>query len=369
MAVKKGIAYKSLLEFWILHAYYLDKKNNGGNVVEFYESSSKEDDLDKSQFDVNKDFEIRPLDHLTVQYLKNHRLLFRQSKRGFSLFARLNEVGGNKLFVPIDNIIKLSFGLFLKNTSFLNFTDLSFKGLQRRMLYFSNWQLNLNQENQKLYRWAGSMNNETLIPVKVESSNQDDDTLEVYFNKLDYFFNTANIKSAQFSIKDYYNQSGTNILYKTVAVQNGNIQKYTLNISALPAGVYQLSVTHDQGGTANKVFYKVDRQENGNPFGVVELFIDKTKEDVISADGELWSPKFYIFFKNRKTSWRYFDAKNPSGPIQGYPTPSHSLAQNIYYDVIAPDTGKNLPNASVDRVTLLENDNTVYSDIYISKKN
>jgi len=148
------IQYKRLFEVNIFQSYYLDL----GNSRSFFEldenNAADKIILEKllSRYNIWRDWEIVPTPYCE-RLLKRHKMLFKPTSKGFFIGVEVEEQlddNGNKVYMPvlpIENDLRFSFAIRLKNPFFINFSNVKLRRSLPTCYYFSN----LNEAGTKTY--------------------------------------------------------------------------------------------------------------------------------------------------------------------------------------------------------------------------
>ncbi len=123
-------SYRLLFETTIMHGYFL---NDGETAFDALNTAKKRKIVSKYNHAVF--IELNPT-IATVTLLKDLKLLYKKTKMGFSIYAKINELDPIEPFINIPADLNLIFTLRTKDYQFENYTDLEFSNT--RLFYFSN---------------------------------------------------------------------------------------------------------------------------------------------------------------------------------------------------------------------------------------
>lgn len=353
------VSYKKLVEVVIRHDYYLPPGNPAAEWPDNYT--------------ILNDLEIIPSPEC-ARALKNARMVFRTSALGFQLFIQVEKQGNDYIaFIPVEQDVKWTFYLRLRNPFWGNFTNQRLKETQpfqeakSNLYYFNNLSgtaegINLFLSRalptyQSTYPGDSSYllgdlilraNNNKKVFEAIENGIapnspfvaakwQDTGFSAIHFvNPNDRIAsqppafvytrpNTQPGETVQFSLKDIRNQTvelgnipGTDQnqgTYTTPTNPNDPVRN-GLSFQHLPPGKYSLAISTPSTSEPDRVFYLLDPLRDQNIFGIIELFAGN-----VAAGFELFNfavpskpvvkEKIYqIRFKNRMTKWRYLKQNN-----------------------------------------------------------
>lgn len=343
------ILYKKILALELWHDYYLGQPNPP--------------ELPQTNYDISKLMTLVPTSEC-LRVLQNLRWVFRPQTHGGNLFAQVDETitGDFQTVISVDQSLRLTFWLLVRNRYFANFTNLPLTASRKQIYYFSNlWgnqghDLFLTQplptyaaNNQyhlgdlvthdgqfvnhdgELVNYNGNLEavhyqaSATAIPEASDwepSVTSDGNPLpsSQYVSVLDHLpfqglSRTHAIASAnpgetfRFVLIDV-NQRETFVYEFTVPDNHplGEAINLSLNFAEQPPGRYQLSLN----GTQVDEFVLLDPIASKNAFALVEIVLNQSliPEDfrllANSVGQTLIRPKTYVIrFKNRATRWRY----------------------------------------------------------------
>ncbi len=143
------IKYRPLFEVKILHKYFLNK---GGE--EFLNMSEADKEKQLIGYHFSKFFHVS-VSAESRRKLDGHRMVFKSTNAGFTVWTKVSEVNEHVPFVPVNDSLEFTFLLKLNNHTFYNYTDLSFESTGK-LFFFSNKRLNTEANNFPLIKKDGS---------------------------------------------------------------------------------------------------------------------------------------------------------------------------------------------------------------------
>jgi hypothetical protein len=324
---------------------------------------------------VSKDLDFLPTLSCKSK-LDGNGLKFRKDKDGLTVFASVEEDG--KLTRSLGALDKLTFGIYLKNPSFMNFSDLPLDQQTGQVFYFNNKTVNKTEifstGSDSLLLHQG---NYTAVDELVRLEK------EVY--KFSYT-NTGTEKTGQL----VYTDTGLVVREKTVEKVEGSFN-FEFILSGLKAGRYHLDI----GGTAEDSFYFPGDLKTGRLFGIVEVYATVPNDNkFFNSSGDVLFKEYTVAFNNRKTTWNYHIVNKNGATLTDpivreltNPWNFTKLSDDLYEsDAMMPlleepiagiefltdknDAGsvlvQNLPNPGVELIKPDPSDITrIYSDIYV----
>ncbi|WMJ72675.1 hypothetical protein RCC89_05785 [Cytophagaceae bacterium ABcell3] len=131
-------SFRKILDFSVLHGFYL---NNGHEPFADMDEQEKERMLKYYQWSSFMDIEP---DSRTQRFLAGHQMVFRKTRTGFFIAAKVDQEHNLKPFVPLDTSSVFTFNVRFKDPYFGNYTHLGIDN--SRILYISNKSLHINTE-------------------------------------------------------------------------------------------------------------------------------------------------------------------------------------------------------------------------------
>ncbi len=360
-----SIIYKRFFEIRILHDYFLSSNNTSF----FKNSLSDQDRLDilknklaHKHLDLTRDLEIKP-DEKSERLLKNQRIRFARTALGLLCYIEVKREQLNddtivyRPLIPIDNKLKLTFTITLKNPLFSNFTLGRMKPRIPAIYHLDNLNDSGNKNfpslslpvedftNEKHFEMGElSMIGGILKEAIIENTNPGDwQNIEgsgfvsdrdrrVISRKFTYSFTTnPGLKEAEFILSD---DSATDIksipLTGTTILQSVQLDFEKDNTETeIPPGNYQLRVTDGTDVIDIKELYLNDDLYSGGLYGIFEITPITPDADfqLIRPDGflvqrtppignEISYPIFEMRCRSRISYWRY----KSDQPINPAPT-------------------------------------------------
>lgn len=281
----------------------------------------------------------------SVRLLRNLRWVFRPQPAGANLFVNVTETGSDEQFQPVVSVsqpYRLTFWLTVKNSYFLNYTNLPLADVQHQIYYFSN-QRN-NQQNgtvflsQPLPTYAsgegyplgqlvshGDLTLEALrsLDAVPDEPNPDDwETLPAsqYVSGGDrlprqkryWKGEVLSVRPGETVRLRMRDGNGHIAIATDIAVPDGHLVGAPLPVSidlvSLSPGRYQLL----QQEEVIDEFVFAGVQEAQTALALVEIFLNSDNVDPDLSPIRLQNPQtilqpqtYVIRFKNRATRWRY----------------------------------------------------------------
>jgi hypothetical protein len=386
-----NILYRRLLDVEIRHDYFLLP----GAGVSFTED-----------YDVRTLLKIEP-SAATRQFLHDHRMTFRTSRTGFTIFVEAEQIQGTSTFVSVVDLeadMKLSFYWYLLNPHFLNYTNHRVIENGKKIYYFSNQSAStvaptifLNKAiaafgttylNEPLYRLGDLIHQggETYEMIDKESptSNfpanlsrwQKINTAVVNYvnpgDRLRWLSKTfrhqrANTSPGEFITYNVLDADGNAIALPpvtgtsqpqteyTASVFSFKPVDHTLDLSSLHPGKYTIKI-NQAGPLTQESFYLLDAMNVADVFAISEFSLLGVPAGFqfaqLNATLNRWvidnTPKnFLVRFRNRLTRWQYF-RQDQSLYHESGPRPL-SFTYSAYQPVISGST-VNLPDPKVNRI-------------------
>jgi hypothetical protein len=299
------------------------------------------------------DFIITPSAQ-TQSVLKGNKMLAKQY--GNKLFVGLQVDDAGKAFMTPSTDLQLVFFLRLNNPLFFNYTNLPFSYPAGKVYYFSN--RNTNTANSKNFiSQAAAYNNATnyhpgdivadntgtvyenikgckgVTPTPAHKVNwmvidknqyvSEADALQ-WMPSVSTFTFTSPQNSAVINVNGYDLNTKNftkNVLSKTIPFAQSTTN-FTLNLSSLPTGKYQLTVNG-----VSQLIYINDELTFQPAFAIVEIYNDNSLAAAYKLlnGTTLKSPLYTIDFLNRATIWKYILHSTSKGVITdtsgfGFPT-------------------------------------------------
>ncbi len=146
-----SIKYNPLFQVKILHNYFLNK-----GVEEFNSMSDAEKAKQMDLYDIASFVNIVPT--LKTQHkINGHNLVFKTSDDGFTIWSKVT--GNNNIipFISLDNDLSFTFLVQLKDSTFLNYTNLKLENAGN-LYYFSNRKLATEPGSFRLINKSGDNN-------------------------------------------------------------------------------------------------------------------------------------------------------------------------------------------------------------------
>lgn len=317
------VLYKKLLSLNVFHEYFLGKvtqDSNLGIAIEKFKDipqADRQSVIEEFKYTVDKFCSIQPTKN-TQQFFNNYKLVNRNTNTGLDLYVKV-EPDNLTMFHNLNTPVQLQWAVYLQDDLFHNYTALDLD----------------NYHAQKVvYLDETKFGNYTTTAMQVDFSGS-----------LLRWLNT-------------FNETGANI-----AISTGQppIQTF-LGIDLPILDPYQQKEFSDfkdritvKINTTTTPLYINASLETKRPFAIISITLEKGST-ILESDGSLKNdgsgiltpPEFDVFFDNRETEWKYFNAET-ADPINSTANGNYPLLKNGYIQVLDPDS-KNLPNPDVKRL-------------------
>lgn len=135
-----SIQYKELFGVKILHRYFLDK-----GTEEFRTMNDTQQRKQLENYDFRSFLKIAPTTE-TLQQLNGHNLVFKTLNSGFTVWSKVAENDNAEPFISLDDDLKFTFLLQIKDPVFYNYTDLKLEN-PGKLYYLSNRRLDSEPNN------------------------------------------------------------------------------------------------------------------------------------------------------------------------------------------------------------------------------
>lgn len=126
-----SIQYKQLFEVDLLHLFFLNKGNN-----QFFLMTADDQKAQLASYNVTSFIQIKPT-NLTKQKIDGCKLVFKTTATGFSIWTKVSESDQHEPFIKFEDSFTLTFILQVKDSRFLNYTDLELSNAGK-IYFFSN---------------------------------------------------------------------------------------------------------------------------------------------------------------------------------------------------------------------------------------
>ena len=302
------ITYHPLFTVALWHGYYLHPAEESENAFtnEDLENLVETSDL-IPEYSILGDLQITPAP-ATVHLMQNYRMVYRQKNTGFVVGICVEEDSSGKLFprISLEEILKLSFTIRLKNPNFVNFTSVSLSDFRNTIYHFGN---NVEQKiDNTLYLSTTPpyVSDEDRYAVYTNTFMLDVSNLELEEIRL-VFTSPIPMNSFQLTCTAPEGEDSLNVCNVYIGGRNPGLYElsaFTSSNEEIPA--LRQSVYLDNGGTSQ------------NALGVIDIFhfADDSLSDyaLLNSDGSLLSPEYTLWWQNRITQWRYLFEIEPPSP-------------------------------------------------------
>lgn len=302
------MTYQTLFRVSLWHGYYLHSVETTGNTFtnENLENIVKTSDL-ISEYSMLGDLLITPTP-TTACMMKNYRMVYRQENTGFLVGICVEKDSTGKLFpqIPLEENLKLSFTISLKNPSFLNFTNVSLSDFRNAVYHFAN---NVNQK-------LGNTLHLSSTPPYI----RDEDRYAVHTNNFSIDVSSLNLVEILLVFTSPIPINSFQVTC-TAAAGEVSLNKCKVNIGGRNSGLYELKVftsSNEEIPSLKQAVYINNLRTAQNTFGIIDIFhfADNATSDysLLDNDGSLLSPEYTLWWQNRTTQWRYLFETEPPPP-------------------------------------------------------
>lgn len=389
------VTYRPLFKVCLWHAYYLHPvEMAAGDMIDPVGrpnalKTSKQEEITANQslvarYSIADDFYIEP-SAATAALLAKRRMKLVLDAHGFSLWLRARKIAADHYqpFLPLDEPVKLTFAIRVKNPAFFNFTQLDPGNPLEAVYYFSNLANNRSGNTNYL-----NVNIPPVAPPRNYASSPDRAPIRAGGLSLD-------VSALQ---TDFVRVMIGNPFHTATFVFEKDADENALatcrpDIRKLPSGLYELSAFARNGNeipALKQRFFWNAGDLPADTFAVLEMIhlpgSPPSPYAWAGADQRLLSPVYTLWWQNRSTFWRYLfdtaqpapDATNPVCNVK-VETPGNTARLvskdrlpllNRYRKVRYCTTGGNneeilLPNPDANR--LYPEGNEFFSEVYMSK--
>ena len=400
-----SITYGILFEVRILHHFFL---NRGKDMYDSMSDAEKADMMLK--YDAREIFEVVPTGDCS-KILHAHNCIFRFTSQGIIIGLRAEaddqEPPKFKPFKSLDDDLKFTFLIKLRDMDFMNYTALPFTGNSGQVYsfvntitgspkkspaisvippvytaateYFPGDMLSDNPNNQsKLFTAlrktssvtsnAGEWLTEVLadnLPMQYVNVNDRHPLVRGLFS---YQVKVAGIEP----IATVKTASGLTVTPQ-ITILPGDFRTLQIDMRHFPEGFYSMHVESAVPVYTDDIaFYLL--HERVSPFGIIEINVksDDPSYNIFDPQGFMLSPAYELRFRNRSTRWRYVGKKFNAASVTEKPLPltRHGFIEDV--KVIGKDGGliDDLPNptTSVIKTEALvkATEKNYYSEIHIN---
>jgi hypothetical protein len=365
------LQYRPLFSVEMLHDYYLSED------ADLYEQDDKLRQqvlaIQRQNYQLSSDLTISPTADC-AQILRNNRLLFKETKRGFFVAAQVlpatnNPNGPFKPFLSFDKLLQLRFVVTVSNAYFYNMTNLrleSDSSSDNKYLYlFSNLNQNIAvhpTEGDLLYLSAKTESfnpnyaykaGEIIIENLADMHEAIEDNgpslaldsskwTKIYQGQNPHFefvsaasrialrpsifrhtvrTTTKKYKSVVIVLRNRDNLLIDRFLFEAKDPQDptATLDTCLLEFGHLTSGVYSLQVQELDGTPISDLdlkFYLDDALYRQGALAVIECFHNPdgslAKYRWLDNNNQLLQPIYRIRWKNRSSWWRYYYTKSPT---------------------------------------------------------
>jgi hypothetical protein len=302
------IMYHPLFTVTLWHGYYLHPAKESGNAFtnEDLENLVETSDL-IPEYSILGDLEITPAS-ATVHLMQNYKMVYRQDNTGFVVGICVEKDNSGKLFprISLEEILKLSFIIRLKNTNFVNFTNLGLSDFRNKVYHFGN------SVDQKI--------DNTLYLSRTPPYVGDEDRYAIHDNTV--MLDVASLELEEIRLV-FTSPIPMNSFQVTCTAPEGEdfLNMCDVYLSGRNPGLYELSAftsSNEEIPSLKQSVYLNNGGTSQNILGVIDIFhfVDDSLNDyaLLDNDGSLLSPEYTLWWQNRLTQWRYLFEIEPPSP-------------------------------------------------------
>lgn len=321
--MSQNVTYKPLCKIDIRHAYYLHPVQD--NSAAWIPSADRPNALTTAMqealgtdhsaaVDVAKDLEIIASKE-SAAFMNHHKMVVRQKNDGLELWIRAQKGSANSFRPAIlfNAPFKLTFALYIKNSSFFNFTQHEDGNGVQKVWYFANTSGNRFGNTNYL-----NVSPPELSPPQNYASASD--RVEIFRNAIPIDISALQLAGIRFKLEGAFNVEE----FRFQAAEGASrLTLCNIQPAQMPAGLYNVRAfrnnTTEIAALQRKVFWNPGTLAS-TPFAVIEIFHqpESTPAAFRLLDGEqrLLSPTYTLWWQNRSLYWRYiFDVEQPAPDI------------------------------------------------------
>ena len=384
--------YRKLLEVEIRHDYF-QLPTPGTNYP--------------ADYDISAIIEIVP-SMKTAKLMRDHRLLFKQTRTGFTIYAAaefINSGTGYATIIDADSDVWLSFYWMLRDSRFVNYTNHRLNEKDKKIYYFSNRtgsQLGtITYLNHAIPAFGVTYPNETAYHLGdiVSEGGQTYEMIDMESPAINFTANASKWQSINPAVINYVNPfdrmkwqstqfhhqrtntnpgefityslsdvNGSAVILQSIPGTNISQSEYrapllsadpvshTLSLDHIDPGFYTLAI-NETGGPTSLSFYLLNETIQPELFAVSEFFMSGTSApfQIITHNTGInrWilddpAKIFLVRFRNRLTRWKYLKQDQTLFHQAPVPRPLTKTFSN-YSIIVGPNT-INLPDPAVDPI-------------------
>ncbi len=235
---------------------------------------------------ISKDLDFRPTASCE-QKLNGSGLKFRKDKSGFTVFAGVEEDG--PLTKSLSGLNKLTFGIYLGNPSFMNFSDLPLEQQTGHVFYFNNKTVN----KQEVF----STGEESLLLQKGTYVAKD----ELVRLEKDSYKYIHSGSGTEKTARLIFSETGLVVREKEVDKIDG-VFEFEFILKGLKPGKYHFEIDSAELDS----FYHPGDLKTSGLFGILEIFASVPNDNkFFNSSGDILFKEYTLAFNNRKTTWKY----------------------------------------------------------------
>ncbi len=291
------ISYQPLFELKLFHGHDVHPLSSNNNE---FESSEHQiiinDQTLQERYNYRDHFELTPTNSSKV-LIDNQRLVVKETVHGVVVFTEVKKSGNRYIpSLPLDQNFILTFSIRIKNLLFPNYSEADSLVPVNGLFSFSN-----------------------------ASNNSDNQTGFLYLNKPGNIYvsgEDAGIKIGPWHVENVSAlglHSARIVLYNPVIarewifqkqLQDSHLIECPLKLTDLPSGGYSLDVSSSQGNLKYSRSIVLDQGDIlSNAYGIIQIYHMSDGSlgslSLLDSDNTLLHPVYQLWWKNRKTFWRY----------------------------------------------------------------
>jgi hypothetical protein len=361
------------------------------------------------RYDVREIFDITPTDECN-KLLRAYNCIFKITSTGIVVGLRAESDGlvppKFKPFMTLEDDLKFTFLIKLRDMDFMNYTALPFTGNSGQLFTFQNTLAGSPRKFPALstippiYKAAteylpgdmlsNSVNNQTKLftalrkTTKVTSTAGDwltekstDNLPMQYINVNDRHQLVRGMFSYQVKVADVEplttikTATGITVTPK-VTMLPGTFRTLQVDMREFPEGFYFIHIESTTPAYTDDVaFYLLQQRES--PFGIIQLNVksDDVAYNMLDPQGFMRSPTYELRFRNRFTHWRYIGEKFNDDSVTDNPLPltRFGFIENVKVMGNDGEFIEDLPNPAVSIIKtealVKTTEKNFYSEIHI----
>lgn len=315
MSMSNIATYKPLCKIDIRHAYYLHPVQAGPaawiaaadrpNALTTAMQESLGTDNSATDFEIIASKE-------SAAILNHHKMVVRQNSNGLELWIRTQQESADSFrpAVLFNQPLKLSFALYLKNPSFLNFTQNEDGNNTQKTWYFANTSGNRFGNTNYL-----NINPESLFPPQNYASSSD--RVDMFSGAIPIDVSNLQLTGIRFKLEGAFGMED----FRFLPVEGDtHVAMCRIQPAQIPAGLYNLRAFRNNNTEITALRRRIFWNPGAfalNPFAIIEIFhhpaVVSEAFRLVDDTQHLLFPTYTIWWQNRSLYWRYiFDTEQPA---------------------------------------------------------